>query len=104
MFKTRSLASRACAAGHVKSDGRSIKASASIRPGERLEVLTPGGLRIVEVVALADKRGPAEVAKTLFTDHSPPPEPKPPSPIVRDRGAGRPEKRDRRLLRKLRGR
>lgn len=104
-FKTRSLASTACSAGHVKVDGTSVKASKSIRPGCQIEVLTPGGLRILEVVALGDRRGPASVAQTLYLDHTPPPPPKEERVDipVRDRGTGRPSKRDLRKLRRLRG-
>lgn len=105
LFKTRSLASRACAAGHVKCNGHSVKSSKAIRAGDRLDVQTPGGQRIVTVVALRDKRGPAAVARTLYEDHTPPPEARPePPPVDRQRGAGRPTKRDRRQLRRLRGR
>jgi ribosome-associated heat shock protein Hsp15 len=104
-FKTRSSASDACAAGHVKVNGGSAKAAKSVRPGDRVEVVTPGGLRILEVAALSDRRGPAAVARTLYADHTPPPPPKEERAIVpvRDPGAGRPSKREQRLIRKLRG-
>jgi ribosome-associated heat shock protein Hsp15 len=104
-FKTRSLASDACVAGHVKVDGVSVKAAKTVRVGARLEVRTPGGLRILEVVALGERRGPAAVAQTLYVDHSPPPPAKEEQPDlgVRDRGAGRPSKRDLRDLKRLRG-
>ncbi|MEM7157866.1 MAG: RNA-binding S4 domain-containing protein [Myxococcota bacterium] len=105
-FKTRSQASTACSAGHVKVDGTSVKAAKSISPGVRVEVRTHGGLRILEVVALGDRRGPASVARTLYIDHTPAPLPKEEQAeqITRDRGAGRPSKRDLRQLRRLRGR
>jgi ribosome-associated heat shock protein Hsp15 len=104
-FKTRSSASDACAAGHVKLNGGSAKAAKAVRPGDRIEVVTPGGLRILEVAALADRRGSAAVARTLYVDHTPPPPPKAERPAVpvRDPGAGRPSKREQRLIRKLRG-
>ena len=81
------------------------KAAKPVRPGDRIEVVTPGGLRILEVAALWERRGPAAVARTLYVDHTPPPPPKEerPSIPVRDPGAGRPSKREQRLLRKLRG-
>jgi len=105
LFKTRSLASKACTAGHVKLNGDSVKASKSVRRGDHLEVVTPGGLRIVDVVLLSEKRGPAKVARTLYEDHTPPPPPKGERDFaVRERGSGRPAKRDRRLLIRLRGR
>ncbi|MCX4247066.1 RNA-binding S4 domain-containing protein [Paraliomyxa miuraensis] len=108
MFKTRSLASDACGAGHVKVGGVSVKAAKSVRVGDRLEVRTPGGLRILEVAALGERRGPASVARTLYVDHTPPPPPKDEQALLvetatRDRGTGRPSKRDLRDLRRLRG-
>ena len=104
MFKTRSMASDACTGGHVKLDGETVKSSKSVMVGVMVEVLTPGGPRILEVVALADKRGPAKVAQTLYTDHTPPPPDTrhmPGDPTF-DRGSrkgrkgARPTKRDRR--------
>lgn len=104
-FKTRSVASTACAAGHVKLNGASVKPAKGVRVGDQLEVTTPGGLRILEVAALSDRRGPAKVAQTLYVDHTPPPPPKEERPAIptRDPGAGRPSKKEQRLLRKLRG-
>ena len=52
LYKHRSMATRACAAGHVKLDGETVKASKAVRAGDRIEALTPGGRRIVEIVAL----------------------------------------------------
>jgi len=108
LFKTRSLAARACNAGHVKRNGSSVKSSKPVRPGDHLDVLTPGGRRVVEVVALAERRGPAAVAHTLYLDHTPPAPPRQEESILaaprRLRGEGRPSKRDRRRLRRLRGR
>ncbi len=107
MFKTRSAASTACAGGHVKVDGEPAKASKVLRRGERIEVRTAGGLRILEVTELGDRRGPAAVARTLYEDHTPPPpeEMRYVQPLggYRERGAGRPSKRDRRRLERLRG-
>ncbi|MBW2528232.1 MAG: RNA-binding S4 domain-containing protein, partial [Deltaproteobacteria bacterium] len=90
LYKTRSLATRACASGHVKCNGSSVKASKPVHPGDRLEALTPGGPRIVVVVALRDKRGPAAVARALYEDHTPPPAERAPEAAlgVRERGAG----------------
>lgn len=99
------MASAACTAGHVKVDNTSVKASKTIRVGCRIEVITPGGERILEVAALGDRRGPASVARTLYIDHTPAPPPKEEQAdkVTRDRGAGRPSKRDLRQLRRLRG-
>lgn len=104
MFKTRSAASTACTAGHVKIDGESVKASKAVKPGDRIDVLTSGGARQLEVIALGDRRGPASVAHTLYIDHTPPPPKDEGMPtITRDRGMGRPTGRDLREIRRLRG-
>ena len=104
-FKTRSLATQACDAGLCIVDGRVARPATPVRPGMRVEVETAGGLRILEVLALDDRRGPADQARALFLDHSPPPPPRDPlarllnAPVLpRDPGAGRPTKRDRRRL------
>ena len=104
-FKTRSLASAACSAGHVKLDGASVKSSKVVRVGDHIEVFTPGGLRVLEIAALGDRRGSATIARTLYVDHTPPPPPKEfTTPLLRrERGAGRPTKRELRDLRKLLG-
>ena len=106
LFKSRTVASLACEAGHVKVAGRSAKPSRALRRGERVLCQTPQGIRILEVVELAEKRGPASFARTLYVDHSPPRPPRGEEPLleVRDKGAGRPTKRDRRLTERLRGR
>ncbi|MEM6786613.1 MAG: RNA-binding S4 domain-containing protein [Myxococcota bacterium] len=105
MFKTRSQAAKACTAGHVKMDGDSVKASKTVKVGDRLEAVTPAGVRVLVVVRLAERRGPASVARALYEDHSPPPPPREERAFARrDRGAGRPATRERRRLIRLRGR
>lgn len=104
-FKTRGLASEACAAGHVKVAGVTAKPSRPLKRGEEVTIKTGDGLRILAVKGLSDRRGPATVARTLYDDKSPP---KPPSVevpgmIVRDRGMGRPTKQERREIKKVRG-
>jgi len=103
LYKSRTVASAACEAGHVKVDGRSVKPSRGLRGGERLVCSTPAGDRVLEVVALAERRGPASAARELFVDHTPP---APPRELrlpgeFREKGAGRPTKRDRRLIEQL---
>lgn len=104
-FKTRSLASAACNAGHVKVDGQSAKPARTVRRGDRIVALTPGGERIVDILELADKRGPAPVARALYEDHTPPPPSREEAMAGghRDRGLGRPSKRDLRKIREVRG-
>ncbi len=106
LYRTHSLASAACRAGHVKVNGAKAKPAQAIGVGDRVEVLTDAGLRIVVVTRVIVKRVGAPVAVTCYEDHTPPPLPKEERPVMprRDRGAGRPTKRDRRALDRLRGR
>ena len=102
LYKHRASATRACTAGHVKIEGQNIKPSKPVVIGQFIEALTPGGLRVVEVQALSDKRRSASEAEKLYIDHTPPPEPKDPWEVVEAR-AGRPRPRDRRELKRLKG-
>jgi ribosome-associated heat shock protein Hsp15 len=105
LYPTRSAASAACKAGHVKVNGASAKPAQPVKPGDTVRALTPGGERIVVVTGLIEKRTSATIAVEQYDDRTPPPPPKEerPATIVRERGAGRPTKRDRRLTEKLRG-
>ncbi|QOD92719.1 MULTISPECIES: S4 domain-containing protein [Microcella] len=106
LYSTRSAATAACKAGHVKVNGASAKPAQVVRPGDTVRALTPGGERIVEVAGIITKRTSAPLAVKNYVDRTPPPPPKAerPAAIVRERGAGRPTKRDRRLTERLRGR
>jgi ribosome-associated heat shock protein Hsp15 len=79
------------------------KASTLVKVGDRVEAFIER-TRIVEVVAIKDKRVGAAVAATCLIDHSPPAPAlkREPRAFVRERGAGRPTKRDRRELDRLR--
>lgn len=100
LYKTRTDATDACRAGHVKLNGASSKPSGKLEPGDRVEALTPGGQRIVEVVGIIDKRVGAPLAAACYVDHTPPPAPEKEGMVnfARDRGAGRPTKKDRRQM------
>lgn len=104
-FKTRTAASDACAGGHVTVNGRPAKAATKVGVGDEVTATTPGGLRVLEVVQLLEKRVGAPAAAAAIIDRSPPPPPadRAAPPLVRDRGAGRPTKRDRRAIDRLRG-
>ena len=106
LVKTRSLATAACRAGHVKVNGERAKAAQSVKIGDEVRYRESGFDKIVVVGAILVKRVSAEVAKASYTDLTPPPPPREEVPFtpVRDRGAGRPTKRERRDLEKLRGR
>ena len=60
----------------MKINGKTVKASQSIRRGDSVNVLTLGGLRILKVLELSTVRGPYSVAQTLYEDHTPAPDPK----------------------------
>jgi ribosome-associated heat shock protein Hsp15 len=101
VFKTRSLCGAACSGGHVRLNGSTAKPSARVHVGDEVRAERPGGLRILEVAALAERRLSAPLARDLYLDRSPPPPPREPRAAVRARGAGRPTKRDRRALQRL---
>jgi ribosome-associated heat shock protein Hsp15 len=106
LYTTRSDATDACRAGHVKVNGTSAKPAAAVRVGDRVHVRVHGRDHDVEVVQVIDKRVGAALAAACFVDHSPPPPPREERALVaeRDRGAGRPTKRDRRDLDRWRDR
>ncbi|MGX9226293.1 RNA-binding S4 domain-containing protein [Streptomyces albus] len=106
LTKTRSQAATAVRGGHVKVNGERVKAAHALRVGDDEVRLRHGGReRIVIVKRLIRKRVGAPVAVECYADHSPPPPPPVEVPVVarRERGAGRPTKRERRELDRLRG-
>ena len=106
VFKTRSAATAACRAGHVRVNGDRAKAAQAVRVGDQLRVRIAGFDRILIVRQPITKRVGAPLAAAAMEDLTPPP----PSPETvalvpqRDRGAGRPTKRERRDIDRLRGR
>lgn len=111
LFKTRTLASAVVAAGKVRltRNGKTVrigKTSHPVRPGDTLTFPKGRLIRIVCIEALATRRGPAAEAQGLYEDLTPPPPPreKRARPVAaREPGAGRPTKKDRRALDRLRG-
>jgi ribosome-associated heat shock protein Hsp15 len=100
-FKSRSLAAAACDGGKIDVNGQAAKPARLVRPGDLLHVTLPPGKRIVRVACLAERRGPAAQASALYEDLTPPAPPRaehPRAPMYRSRGAGRPTKRDRRVI------
>lgn len=109
VFKSRTQATHACELGRVKVNGQAAKPHRSLALGDRVEVEKGDWERILVVRELHDKPLPKTEAARLFEDLTPPrPElselekllRRPPE--LRDRGTGRPTKRDRRLIEKLR--
>lgn len=104
LYKTRSAATDGCRAGHVRVNGTTAKAATPVHVGDRITARIEQYERIVEVARIIDKRVGAPVAAACLIDHSPP---RPPRELVspvfaRDRSTGRPTKRDRRQLDRLR--
>lgn len=106
VYKTRSAATTACRAGHVRVNGEKVKAALQVRPGDELRVRIAGFDRILVVKKPISKRVSAVLAAEAATDLTPPPPARTEVAFVavRDRGAGRPTKRERRETDKLRGR
>lgn len=110
VFKSRSQATAACRAGHVHttSQGRQrAKPATTVRVGHRVEVSGIPRPRVLVVQQLLDKRVGAPLAAAAYLDESPAPPPREerPAPVFeRERGTGRPTKRERRRLDSLRGR
>jgi len=103
LVKTRPIATRLCEAGHVRVNGVSAKPSTKVRAGDRVEAFIADRERVVEVVRPIESRVGAPVAVTCYVDHSPPPVVREIRPgIMAVRGEGRPSKRLRRELERLR--
>jgi ribosome-associated heat shock protein Hsp15 len=103
LAKTRPVATGLCEAGHVLVNGSPAKPSTKVRAGDRVEALIAERERIVEVVRPIESRVGAAVAATCYVDHSPPPVVREVRPgIMAVRGEGRPSKRLRRELERLR--
>jgi ribosome-associated heat shock protein Hsp15 len=106
-FKSRSIAARLCAARRVRVNHAVIsKAHAVVKPGDVLTFPQGGHIRVVEVLAPGDRRGPAPEARALYNDLDPPLVSKAPCGATagaRERGSGRPTKADRRAISRLKG-
>ena len=104
--KSRSAATAACKAGHVRVNGETVKPAQALRVGDEIRYRVDGFDRFLTVERLITKRVGAPLAVACYTDRTPP-RPSPldaPAAIIRPRGAGRPTKKERRQLEALRGR
>lgn len=102
--KSRSQATSAARAGHVKVNGESVKAAQKIRVGDEVRLRVDGFDQVLIVRRLLVKRVGAPQARICYEDRSPA-RPRTAIPVaVRERGAGRPSKKERRELDRLRGR
>jgi ribosome-associated heat shock protein Hsp15 len=110
-FKTRSLAGRACELGRIESNGQPAKAAREVRVGDLLRVKNPSGEFQIEVLALSEMRGPAPAAQMLYRETEASRElrlklaaERKAMPPVETTREGKPSKRDRREIARLRGR
>ncbi|HSL22321.1 MAG TPA: S4 domain-containing protein [Vicinamibacterales bacterium] len=111
LFRTRSEAQRACRGGKVEVNGGSAKPHRDVREGDEILITRPLGRRQrVRVVRLEERHVPKAEARTLYDDLTPPPTPEEiemrrlarlARPFVSP--SGMPHRRDRRLLRRMRG-
>ena len=106
VFKTRSLAAEACGKGHVSSGGTNVKASREVKVGDTVSVRVPPIQRDYLVKQVTDKRMSAQLAVDFVQEVTPQER----LDILRgahmqfehrDKGLGRPTKRDRRLIDRL---
>jgi ribosome-associated heat shock protein Hsp15 len=110
-FKTRSLAGRSCELGRIESNGQAVKPAREVRVGDLLRIKNPSGEFQVEVLGLSEMRGPAPVAQKLYreTEESRAlriklAEERKTMPRIESTREGKPSKRDRREIDRLRGR
>ena len=107
--KSRSLAAKLVVAGRVRINrDKAAQASDLVKPGDVLTITLEGRILVWKVLDPGTRRGPADEARLLYEDMSPPPTPKGGAvpdaiPALRDTGSGRPTKRERRQTDRLRG-
>jgi ribosome-associated heat shock protein Hsp15 len=106
LTKTRPAASGACRAGHVRASGVRVKPAHLVRAGDEVRLRCEGRERVMIVQRVLTKRAGAPAATGCYIGNSPPPPPREQTIAVaaRDRGTGRPAKRERRSIEKLPGR
>lgn len=108
-FKSRSLAAKICEARKVRLNGAVVtKPSHLVKEDDVLTFAQRRGIRVVRIADVGTRRGPAAEAATLYEDLAPPETPKVQAEaeprIIRESGAGRPTKAERRATDRLRGR
>ena len=109
VVKSRSLGAKLADSGRVRINrDKATQAADQVKPGDVLTMTLDRRILVYRVLDPGVRRGPAEEARTLYEDLSPPPTPKDSSvpnaiPALREAGSGRPTKRERRELDKLRG-
>jgi ribosome-associated heat shock protein Hsp15 len=104
LVKHRTDATESCRGGHVKINGQRVKPAAPVKEGDVVEFLLGSHYRKVVVQGLPESNISKEVARTMYIDETPRQEVTDPAmKVYRDRGTGRPTKKERRDIEKLRG-
>jgi ribosome-associated heat shock protein Hsp15 len=108
VVRTRAAAAALAGSGHVRVNGQRVDAaSRAVRSGDVVTVALDRIVRVLKVTGFAKRRGVAETARDLYEDLTPlptsPAEPAAAPLVSREPGAGRPTKRERRALVRLRG-
>ena len=110
-FKTRTLAARACELGRIEWNGSPAKPAREVRAGDRVKVKNDSGVFDIDVLGVSEMRGPASVAQTLYHEseeskaaRQKAAEERKAAPVFEFAHEGKPSKRDRRQLSRLRGR
>jgi ribosome-associated heat shock protein Hsp15 len=107
VVRTRTAAAALAAQGHVRVNGQRIDAaSRAVRAGDVVTVALDRTVRVLKVLGFTDRRGAAPAAQVLWEDLTPPALPPSPESLpvaMREAGAGRPTKRERRALDRLHG-
>ncbi len=107
LTKTRTLAQKLALSGRVRLNRAKIEAASQlVKAGDVLTIAGERGVRVLKVVDPGSRRGPAPEAQRLYEDLSPaeaPPQASAAPAADRPTGSGRPTKRDRRALDRLRG-
>lgn len=98
LFKHRGDATDACRGGHVKLNGSRVKPSSPVREGDIVELVMGERYRKLVVSGLPETSISKEVARTMYVDETPVVALPPGLSMPRDRGAGRPTKRERRAI------
>lgn len=111
LFKSRTMATRLCAAGRLRANGTIVrKANHGVHPGDVLTFPQGPHIRVIRVLALGTRRGPAAEARELYEDLDPPQARRSGAPGTaaetageRPPGSGRPTKAERRAIDRLHG-
>lgn len=110
VVKSRTLAASLITHGKFRVNRQKVeKPSAVVRPGDVITSSVQRTVRVLKIVAIGKRRGPATEAQELYEDITPPAEARPDmspnaGPAVREAGSGRPTKKERRQIDKFRGR